>query len=375
MAINVFPGYDLTIDSDGNLHNMYRDVDLGFGGWVYSNPGMYGRAITFDVASLHPNSMKQLNYYGEFQQNFNDLLSARLFIKHGDFESAKKLFDGKLTPYLNDPKQAKQLSKALKIAINSCYGLTSSSYDVPFVDKRNVNNIVALRGALFMKTLLDEVVARGFKVIHIKTDSIKILEPTDDIQKFVMDFGKKYGYTFEIEHTWEKLCLIDNAQYIGKHGPDDPESPGEWEAVGDKFQVPYIFKVLFTRTPIEFDDLCETKAVSTALYLDMNEGLSGEHHYHFVGKVGQFCPVVSGAGGGILLRKGDGEKYYAAEGTKKKSFKKGEEEAYRWLESEDVKNKGLEPYIDRSYYDVQVDDAITTLNKFGDAEWFMESSN
>ena len=39
----------------------------------------------------------------------------------------------------------------------------------------------------------------------------------------------------------------------------------------------------------EFNDLCETKAVTTALYLDMNEDLpDGEHDYHFVGKAGLF---------------------------------------------------------------------------------------
>ena len=67
-----------------------------------------------------------------------------------------------------------KFSTALKTAINSVYGLTSASFDNPCRDPRNKNNIVALRGALFMKTLQDEVVSKGFKVAHIKTDSIQI---------------------------------------------------------------------------------------------------------------------------------------------------------------------------------------------------------
>ena len=89
--------------------------------------------------------------------------------------------------------------------------------------------------------------------------------------------------------------------------------------------------------------MCETNAVSKGdLYLDMNEQLNeGDHNYIFVGRVGQFCPIKSGHGGGELYRYNDG-KYYSATGTK----------GFRWLESEMVKSLGKESVIDRSYYDI-----------------------
>ena len=59
----------------------------------------------------------------------------------------------------------KIFTKALKIAINSVYGLTSASFDNPLRDIRNKNNIVALRGALFMRTLQDEVTAYELRKI------------------------------------------------------------------------------------------------------------------------------------------------------------------------------------------------------------------
>ena len=88
--------------------------------------------------------------------------------------------------------------------------------------------------------------------------------------------------------------------YVAKLATDDPKSPGEWTATGAQFQVPYVFKKIFSREPIKFEDMCETKAVSKGdLYLDMNEQLNeGDHNYIFVGRVGQFCPIKAGCGGG-----------------------------------------------------------------------------
>lgn len=90
------------------------------------------------------------------------------------------------------------------------------------------------------------------------------------------------------------------------------------------------------------------------------------HDYVFIGRVGQFCPIKPGCGGGLLCResvdKKTGEKKYdAAVGTK----------GYRWLESEMVKELGKEDCIDRRYYDALVDAAATDISKYGDFEWFV----
>ena len=350
----IFPGYKFD-----KGHSSYMGEDPGEGGYVYAEPGMYTDVALLDIASMHPNSLIQLNLFGDkYTGIFKNLLDARLYIKHKDYKSAEKLFDGKLKPYLTDPDQAKALSYALKLVINSVYGLTSAKFDNKFRDPRNVDNIVAKRGALFMINLKHEVQKRGFRVAHIKTDSIKIPNATSDIIKFVMDYGKKYGYTFEHEATYEKMCLVNNAVYIAKGKEGD--HAGEWTATGAEFQHPYIFKTLFSHEPIEFKDLCETKEVKTSLYLDMNEGKpEDEHHYVFVGKVGSFCPISADKGGGLLLREKDG-KYYAAGGTK----------GYRWLESETVKTLHKEKDIDMGYFKALVDGAVDSLKEFGDVEWF-----
>lgn len=400
--INSFPGYEyIPFGEDKKPHNMYRGEDVGFGGYVYAEPGMYGRVVCFDVSGMHPASIRAMNCFGEYTKNFGDLVDARLAIKHKDFETARNMLNGRLAPYLDDESKAKDLAKALKICVNSVYGVTAANFDNPFRDVRNKNNIVACRGALFMVNLKHEVQNRGFKVVHCKTDSIKVLEPNEEITKFIMDYGKKYSYSFEIEHIFEKICLVNDAVYVAKLAEDDPEDPGKWTATGAQFQVPYVFKTLFSREPIEFKDLCETKSVKSALYLDLNESLpdvsglekqldkivktakkngveldvsgnSGDgeldplikqiaegHDYKFIGKVGNFCPIIPGHGGGLLVRDQNG-KYYNVTGTT----------GYRWLESELVRGTN-EEYIDKSYYNSLVDAAVETISQYGDFEWFV----
>lgn len=398
----VFPGYTF---EDGK--SIYRGEEVGEGGYVYAEPGMYSNIALLDIASMHPSSIVAEELFGpEYTKRFNEILQARIAIKHKEFDKAKKMLNGALAKYLTDEAAAADLAQALKIAINSVYGLTSASFDHPFRDNRNKDNIVAKRGALFMVNLKHEVQRRGFTVAHIKTDSIKIPDATPEIIQFVMDYGKQYGYNFEHEATYDRMCLVNDAVYIAKY--KDGKHAGEWTATGTQFQVPYVFKKLFSKEPIEFEDMCETKSVTSALYLDMNEGLpdvselekelerivkrakefgvtmdlsgnSGDaeldplvkeiakgHNYHFIGKVGQFCPIKPGCGGGILLRetenKKTGEKGYAA-ATGSKGF--------RWLESEMVREFGKENDIDRTYYNNLVDEAVKSLSSYGDFERFV----
>ena len=346
-----FPGY---VFDHGK--STYRGEEIGEGGRVYAEPGMYENVPVLDVASMHPHSIIAEMLFGKYTENFIALVNARIYIKHGDFDKAKKLFDGKLEKYLNNTEQAKALSQALKIAINSVYGLTSASFANPFRDPRNIDNIVAKRGALFMTDLKFAVQEKGFKVAHIKTDSIKIPNATPEIIEFVKSMGKAYGYSFEIENEYDKMCLVNDAVYIAKH------KDGQWEATGKQFAEPYVYKTLFSKEQLTFEDYAQVKQVQTALYLDFNEQLDeGEHNYTFVGKTGSFVPVVDGSNGGLLLRYVDEDKYSSAVGAK----------GYRWMESEVVKNLNLQNHIDISYYKKLADDAKDEISKYGDFEWFI----
>lgn len=407
-----FPGYKYEFGK-----STYRDEEVGEGGCVRAKPGIYVNVALLDIMSMHPHSALMEVIFGvKFTKAFYDIVYGRVHIKHKAWDEVNNMLDGRLTPHIQKvlagEMRAKDLATALKIAINAVYGMTAAKFPNVFRDPRNVDNIVAKRGALFMLDLKYEVEKRGFTVAHIKTDSIKIPDATIDIINFVSEFGKRYGYTFEHEATYDRMCLVNDAVYIAKYADeetcdrlygyvpgDNKEHPSTWTATGTQFQVPYVFKTLFSREPIEFEDMCETKTVSKgALYLDKNEhlpdvseyekqlekaedrykkGLLSDitfestcaelndkiaegHNHHFVGKVGQFCPIKPGRGGAILHRMQD-DKYYAATGTT----------GYRWLESAMVKELGKEDDIDRSYYNRLVDDAVEAISKYGDFEMFV----
>ena len=406
----VFPGY--TFDHGKSI---YRGEEVGEGGYVYAEPGIHRNVALLDIASMHPSSIVAENLFGdEYTKNFGDILQARIYIKHKQYDEAAKLFGGKLSKYLEDPAQAKALAGALKIAINSVYGLTSAKFDNAFRDIRNIDNIVAKRGALFMVNLKHEVQKRGYTVAHIKTDSIKIPNADPQIIRFVKDYGKLYGYTFEHEATYDRMCLVNDAVYIARYSEDDfNEHPGEWTATGAQFQVPFVFKTLFSHEPLRFQDMCETKSCTTALYLDMNESLpdvseaereadkcrsklrklekimdpaedlersqtnsvilqerlvklkefiAEGHEYVFIGKVGLFAPVKGGCGGGLLMREKDG-KMYAVGGTS----------GYRWLEAETIHDH-LEDLVDTGYFMKLADEAIATISEYGDFDDFVDVS-
>ena len=432
----VFPGY--TFDHG---KSMYRGEEVGEGGYVYAEPGMYTDVALLDIASMHPSSIVAENLFGdEYTAKFKDILDARILIKHREWEKARTILDGKLAPFLEgmeklseeeQKKEADNLSSALKIAINSVYGLTSAKFDNPFRDKRNKDNIVAKRGALFMVNLKHLVQAKGFTVAHIKTDSIKIPGATPEIIQFVTDYGKLYGYNFELESWYDRMCLVNNAVYVahvksGKHA-------GEWNTTGAQFAEPYVKKTLFTREPIVFRDLCQTKAVTTNMYLDFNEGYPdvsiAERDLERMDKrAGEMLKLVGYSGGfakwcaesGVVDLQGKysipeedvlkiiaeladlkedrkvlteeiatGHKYVFV--GKASAFcpvvdgcgggwlmrKNGEKydsvsgaKDQRWMEAETVENLNLQDCIDRRYFDRLVDEAIHDISQYGDIEQF-----
>lgn len=353
-----FPGYVFD-PTNTTQKSSYRGEDPSEGGYVYSEPGMYENVAVLDVASMHPTSIIELNLFGdEYTKKFNELLQARLAIKRGEYDKARKMLNGKLQPYLQDENDAKELSYALKIVINIVYGLTSAKFDNKFRDIRNRDNIVAKRGALFMIDLKAFVQEKGFTVAHIKTDSIKIPNATPEIIQEVTEFGKKYGYDFEHEATYDKFCLVNDAVYIAKHGEE------AWDAVGAQFQHPYVYKTLFSGEGVELNDLSETKQVSKgSMYLDFEydqaEALKKEMHY--VGRTGRFVPVEEDCGGAQLFRVND-DKKYAVTGTK----------GHLWMEVDMYKDRKEEVQIDMSFFENLAAEAKKTINKFGDFDEFVK---
>lgn len=421
-----FVGYKFDKFAPEGQKSTYRGEFVGEGGYVYAEPGIYDNVVCLDVASMHPTSIEMLRLFGPYTVVYSAIKEVRLsikgarvsianYLKVGDTElleqatallfDAKQLFQGRLRPHVEEierienlgerVKSLKTLEEALKLVINSVYGCTSAKFENLFRDPRNIDNIVAKRGALFMIDLKHYVQNLGYQVVHIKTDSIKIPNASDEIVSAVMEFGQNYGYEFEIEGAYKKFCLVNDAVYVAQ------DTDGQWHATGAQFQHPYVFKRLFTGEGIDFKDLCEKKQVKEGvmylddidleLYgdeyipeqieLDQENKVEGElvldyngRRYH-IGRTGLFVPVSEELGGKLIRVKDDKE--FAVQGTK----------GYRWVEAymlrtlkpevldrmsferiEDaVEGTGsIADIINLEYFENLCEKAIETIEKFGE---------
>ena len=339
-----FPGYKYE-----NGKSTYRGEEVGEGGWVYAEPGYYTNVALLDVASMHPHSLIALKCFGEkYTARFQDIVKGRMAVKHHDVEAAKRYLGEDAGALIGQNDAA--LAFALKIAINSVYGLTAAKFPTRangMDPANNPDNIVAKRGALFMVDLKNFIQERGFTVAHIKTDSVKIPNATPELIAEVMEFGKKYGYTFEHEATYDKMVLVNDAVYVAR------DKDG-WHATGAQFQHPFVFKSLFgsdVEPHYTMADYTETRQVHKgALYL--NYGTEENPQRAFVGRIGSFVPMKNCAPGGILEVLRDG-KYYSAPSSK----------GYRWMLEEDAQSYGT-VRVDDTFALAKAAEAVRTIEKY-----------
>ena len=339
-----FPGYKYE-----NGKSTYRGEEVGEGGWVYAEPGYYTNVALLDVASMHPHSLIALKCFGEkYTARFQDIVKGRMAVKHHDVEAAKRYLGEDAGALIGQNDAA--LAFALKIAINSVYGLTAARFPnrANGMDPmNNPDNIVAKRGALFMVNLKHFVQERGFTVAHIKTDSIKIPNATPELISDISAYAKGFGYTFEHEATYDKMVLVNDAVYVA-HDKDG------WHATGAQFQHPFVFKSIFgpDSDPVyDLKDYVETRQTHKGtLYL--NYGTEDNPQRAFVGRIGSFVPVKENAPGGILEVLRD-DKYYSAPSSK----------GYRWILEEDAARLD-QAQIDDTFALAKAAEAVRTIEKY-----------
>ena len=362
--------------------SIYMGEDPSEGGFANCpQPGVYFNVGLFDVASMHPHSAIKLKIFGKvITKRYENLVEARVAIKHikeiGDEaynealrrmdaikEGSSKVIEDILAGLTGDnlKRKCKAIANALKTAINSVYGLTSAKFDNKLRDPRNVDNIVAKYGALFMITLKHKLQDMGYTVVHIKTDSIKVANYDEKCKKFIMEFGKKYGFTFEHEATYSKMCIIDDAQYVAYEVEADGEKLEKpfWTVTGAKFAPPYMFKSLFSHEAISFDDFPETKSVDdAAIYLVNKNGAES-----FIGRVGSFVCVKPEFGGQLMRVKGDSRSFVT--GTKGT-----DQNPLYWAEAESIRQ--YPERLNFDYYRAQCDEAVETINQFYPFDQFVD---
>ena len=334
-----FPGYTYEFGKSS-----YLGEDPSEGGLVREKLGVHNNVVLLDIESMHPKSIEMLNFFGKYTKNFVALLEARLAIKHKDYDKASRMFNGKLKPYLKEPAKAKALSYALKIAINIVYGMTSAKFPNKFNMPENKDNIVAKRGALFMLALKQQLDIRDIEWCHFKTDSVKLVDPSEDDIEFVKEFGKQYGYTFAHEATYSRMALVTKADYIAQYAWSDEgdEKIGQWEVVGARFADPVVYKKIFSKEEMTEEDYFLTKTATAPIYL-------GEE---FIGKVAKVYCSNSGQELVRVDHSKEVEKRGAVSGTKN----------YEWELAS--RFKGLKD-INMDYYGKKVEAALDIIAKVG----------
>ena len=100
-----FPGYKFE-----NGKSTYRGEEVGEGGYVYAEPGMYGNVALLDISSMHPHSAIAEVLFGvKFTKAFREIVEGRVnkimaekclleqpFVKDPNMTIAQ-LIEGKLT--------------------------------------------------------------------------------------------------------------------------------------------------------------------------------------------------------------------------------------------------------------------------------------
>ncbi|HFI0463797.1 TPA: hypothetical protein ACGOYX_001108 [Streptococcus suis] len=177
---------NLTIKSFG------CDIEFGFGGLhgVPSNgEKVFRNVILLDVASLYPNIIMKIEALGKSTKLYKEIVDERLAVKHVD----------------------KTLSDALKLIINSCYGLLNNQYSLLYNPKAAKS--VCFYGQICLYDLCQRL-SHTCKLININTDGVAFTTNSDDYKQVWKEWEEDYGFTLE-EDYFDLFIQKDVNNYIG----------------------------------------------------------------------------------------------------------------------------------------------------------------
>lgn len=183
----------LTKDKGKYTHKEFGcDVEFSFGGLhgVPSNKEKrFENVILLDVASLYPNIIKKLKALGEATKTYEAIVERRLSVKHTD----------------------KQLSDALKLVINSCYGLLNNEFSTLYNPKAAKS--VCIYGQICLYDLCKRL-APTCRLVNINTDGVAFTTDSDYYKTIWKEWEDDYGFVLEEDH-FDLFIQKDVNNYIG----------------------------------------------------------------------------------------------------------------------------------------------------------------
>ena len=212
----------------GRFINGNTSYDINRGGENKCTPGYYENVVSLDVDSMYVTTFINTGYFGDFTDKIRKLRDVRLALKRKNLNDVFKTYKEFGEFIVNEKIDFKLASDMLKLCLNSLYGLSSANFDNFMRLDNNETNLIANLGNIMMNELYNECIANGYKVVHIKTDGIKIANCTDEMIQFCVNFAKMWGYNFSIDEKYSKFIIIDKSNYIGVTENEKISSRGEF---------------------------------------------------------------------------------------------------------------------------------------------------
>lgn len=174
------------------LHGMNYEFSLG--GLHATNSSKQKRfkdVILLDVASLYPQLIRLLKALGISTDTFVDMINERLAVKHTD----------------------QPLQLALKLVINSIYGLLKSKYSKLYNPYAALSVCVMGQALLFdLCRRLDEI---GCQLVQANTDGVAFTNPNNaDYKKVWKEWEEQFDLVLE-EDAFDLFIQKDVNNYIG----------------------------------------------------------------------------------------------------------------------------------------------------------------
>ena len=234
--INNIPGYENAKfeaqESETGLNGVFINGDtktvINRGGENKALPGKYTNVVSLDVDSMYVTTFINTGYFGDFTERIKQLRDVRLALKRKDLPEVHRLYKEFGEFITNEHIDFKLASDMLKLCLNSLYGLSSANFDNFMKLEQNDTNLIANLGNIMMNELYRICTEeKGWTVVHIKTDGIKIVNCTEEMINFCIEFAKSWGYNFSIDEKYKEFLIIDKANYIGVTEEGKISSRGE----------------------------------------------------------------------------------------------------------------------------------------------------
>lgn len=170
-----------------------NEIVYGFGGLhgAHTKRKKFKNVVLLDVQSLYPNIMVNYDILGSATQLFREILEERARIKH-------------------DPDQQPR-QEALKLILNSTYGLLKQQYSMLFNPKASTS--VCAIGQSLLTDLMDRL-APTSTIVQSNTDGVAFIPHTDDWKRIWKEWEADHNLTLEDEH-FKILVQRDVNNYIG----------------------------------------------------------------------------------------------------------------------------------------------------------------